>query len=76
MTFLGQKMSTYYSELTPMTGRPVISADILYTFRTLRLFRKWDKGIDINSDGETLYTTYYDAEFLMYVEKEYCAKHR
>jgi len=38
--------------------------------------RKWDKGIDINPNDETPYTTQYQQGFLKYVENEYCAKHR
>jgi len=54
----------------------LISAQILYPFRKLRSFRKWDKGIDINPEEETSYTTQSQEAFLKYVENEYCAKHR
>ena len=36
----------------------------------------WDKGMDINTQDETLYTTQYQEVFLKYVENEYYAKHR
>jgi len=42
------KLSIYYAEGTPMTGMLLISAHILDSFRKLRLFRKWDKGMAIN----------------------------
>jgi hypothetical protein len=71
-----QKLSKYYTEVTPMTGMFVISAHILDPFRMLRSFRKWDKGIDINPQNETSYTTQYQEAFLKYVENQYCAKHR
>jgi len=71
-----QKLSKYYAEVTPMTGMLLISAHILDPFRKLRSFRKWDKGMDINPEDETSYTTQYQEPFLKYVENEYCAKHR
>jgi len=36
----------------------------------------WDKGMDINLEDETSYTTQYQEAFLKYVENEYCAKHQ
>jgi hypothetical protein len=36
----------------------------------------WDKGMDINPEDETSYTTQYQEAFLNYVKNEYCAKHR
>ena len=54
----------------------LISANILDPFRKLQLFRKCDKGMDINPEDETSYTTQYQLAFLKYVENEYCAKHR
>jgi hypothetical protein len=71
-----QKLSKYYAEVTPRTGMLLISAHILDPFRKLRSFRKWDKGMDINPEDETSYTTQYHEAFLKYVENEYCAKHR
>jgi len=71
-----QKLSKYYAEVTPTTGMLLISAHILDPFRKLRSFRKWDKGMDINPEDETSYTTQYQEAFLKYVENEYCAKHR
>jgi hypothetical protein len=54
----------------------LIAAHILDPFRKLRSYRKWDKGMDINPEDETSYTTQYQEAFLKYVENEYCAKHR
>ena len=71
-----QKLSKYNAEVTPMTGMLLISAHILDHFRNLQLFQKWDKGMDINSEDETSYTTQYQEAFLKYGENEYCAKHR
>jgi len=71
-----QKLSKYYTEVTPTMGMHLISANILNPFRKLWSFRKWDKGLDINPEDETSYTTQYQQAFLKYVENEYCAKHR
>ena len=71
-----QKLSKYYTEVTPTTGMLLIYAYILDPFRKLRSFRKWDKGMDSNPEVETSYTTQYQEAFLQYVENEYCAKHR
>jgi hypothetical protein len=71
-----QKLSKYYAEVTPTTGMLLVSADILDPFRNLRSFRKWDKGMDLNPEDETSYTTQYQEAFLKYVENEYCSKHR
>jgi len=54
-----QKLSKYYAEVTPMTGMCLISAHILDPFRMLQSCRKWGKGMDINPEDETLYTTQY-----------------
>ena len=71
-----QKLSIFYAEVTPTMGTILISSHILDPVRQLRSFRKWDKGMDINPEDETSYTTQYQEAFLMYVENEYCAKHR
>jgi len=71
-----QKLSKYYAEVTPSTGMLLISAHILDPFQKLRSFRKWHKGMDINPEDETSYTTHHQEAFLKYVENEYCAKHR
>ena len=71
-----QKLTKYYTEVTPMTGILPITEHILDPFRKLRSFRKWDKGMDIHPEDETSYTTQYQEAFLKYVENEYCAKHR
>jgi hypothetical protein len=71
-----QKLCKYYAEVTPMTGMLLISAHILDPFRKLPSFRKWNKGMYINPQYETSYTTQYQEAFLKYVENEYCTKHR
>jgi len=71
-----QKLSKYYADVTPMTGMLLIAAHILDLFRKLRSFRHWDKGMDIDPEDKTSYTTQYQEAFLRYVENEYCAKHR
>jgi len=58
-----QKLSKYYTEVTPTTGILLISAHILDLFWKLRLFWKWDKGMDINPEDETSYTTQYQEAF-------------
>jgi hypothetical protein len=70
-----QKLSKYYTEVTTMTGLLLISAHILDAFWKLRLFRKWGKGMVLNSDDDGSYTMQYQEEFLQYVENEYCDKH-
>jgi len=71
-----QRLSKYYAEVTPTTGMLLVSVQIIDPFRKLRSFRKWDKGMDINPEDETSYTTQYHEAFLKYVENEYCAKLR
>jgi len=71
-----QMLSKYYTEVTPTTGMLLISAHILDPLRKFGSFRQWDKGMDINPEDETSYTTQYQEAFLRYVENEYCAKHR
>jgi len=74
--FARQKLSKYYTEVTPTTDMLLISAHILDPLRKLRSCRKWNKGMDINPEDETSYTTQYQEAFLTYVENEYCAKLR
>jgi hypothetical protein len=71
-----QKLSQYYAEVIPTTGMLLMSAQILDPFQKLESFRKWDKGMDINPEDETSYTTQYQEAYLKYVENEHCAKHR
>jgi len=71
-----QKLYKIYAEVTPTTGMLLISAHILDPIRMLRSFRKWNKGMDINPQDETSYTTQYQEALLKYVENEYSAKHR
>jgi hypothetical protein len=52
-----QKLSKYYTEVTPMTGMLLITAHILDPFRQFPSFRKWDKGMHIHPQDETSYTT-------------------
>ena len=59
-----QKLSKSYAEVTPTTGMLLISASILDPFRKLRWFRKWEKGMDINPEDETSYTTQYQEAFM------------
>jgi hypothetical protein len=68
MKFAPQKLSKYYTEVTPTTSMLFILAHILDPFRKLRSFRKWDKGMDINPEDKTSYTTQYQEAFLKYVE--------
>jgi hypothetical protein len=58
-----------------MMGMLPTSAHILDHFRELQSYPQWDKGMDINPDKETAYTTQYPEALLMYVENKYCAKH-
>jgi len=74
--FVRQELSNYHAEVAPTTGTLLVSAHILDPFRMLRSCRKWDKGMDINPQVETSYTTQYQEAFLKYVENKYCAKHR
>ena len=74
--FLRPKLCKYYSVGTPTTGGALISADIIDSFRMLRWCSKWDKGIDINPDDDTLYSPQYQEAFLKYEENEDCANHR
>ena len=53
-----------------MTGMLRIVAHIPNPFRKLRSFRKRDKGMVINSEDETSYTTQYQEAFLRYVENK------
>ena len=53
----------------------LISAHDLDAFCKLRSFRMWYKGMDINPEDETSYTTQYQVAFLKYVENECCTKH-
>jgi len=71
-----QKLSKYYTDVIPMTGRLLISALILDPFRMLQSCEKWDKRMDNNPEDETSYTIQKQKAFLKYVENEYCAKHR
>jgi len=59
-----QKLSKYYAEVTTTTGMLLISAHILDPVQKLRLFKNWDKGMDINPEDETSYTTQYQEAFL------------
>jgi len=71
-----QKLSIYYAEVTPMTGMLLISAHILDRFRKLWLFRKRDKGIGLNPEDETSYTTQCQEAILKYMENQFGAKHQ
>jgi hypothetical protein len=71
-----QKLSKYYTEVTPMMGMLLISTQILHPFRKLRLYRKWVKEMDMNPEDKPSYTVQYQEAFLKYVDNEYCAKHQ
>ena len=53
-----------------------ISAQILHSVQKLQSYRMWCKGMYINPEDDTSYTTKYQEVCLKYVEVEYCAKHR
>jgi len=71
-----QKLSKYYNEVILTTGMFPIYAHNLDPFRKLRSFRKRDKGMDIDSEDETSYSTEYQEAFLKYVENKYCSNHQ
>jgi len=71
-----QKLSTYCAEVTPIQGILLICANIVNPWWTFRSFKKWDKGMDINSAEEISYTSQYHEAIVTVVENEYCAKHR
>jgi hypothetical protein len=64
-----QKMSKYYTQVTGTTGMFLISTHIIDCFRTLQLFRQWHKGMDINPEHKTFYTTQYQEAILKYLER-------
>jgi len=70
-----QRLSKYYTEVTSITGMLLISSHILDSFRNLQSLGKWDRGMDINPEDETSYTTQYQEAILKYVENAYYAKH-
>ena len=72
--FAREKLTKYYTEVTPETGILLIAAQILDPFRKLHSFRKWDKGMDIRPDDEESFTVQYKNAFLKYVEEQYCTK--
>jgi hypothetical protein len=54
--------------VTPTIGMLLIPTHIRHSVRKLWLFRKSDKGMAINPEDETSYSTQYQEAFLMYVE--------
>jgi len=74
--FAPQKLSKYYTTVTPTMGLLLVSAHILDPFRKLQLFITWDKGIEMNSQDELSYTAQYQLTFLKYVDNEYCSNHQ
>ena len=74
MKLARQKLSKHYTGVTPKPGKLLISANILDPFRMLRWFRMCDKGMDIDPEDETSYTTPCQEAFLKYVENENCTK--
>jgi hypothetical protein len=71
-----QKLSKYYTELTPTTGMLLILARILDTLRKVQSCRQREKQMDPNPDDETSYITQHQEAFVKYVENEYGTKHR
>jgi len=77
MKLAQQKLSKYYANVTTTTmGMFGSSADILDSFRKLQTDMKGVKGLDINSEKKTSYTTQYKEAFLKNAENDCCAKHR
>jgi len=68
--FARWKLDKYYTEVTPTRDVVLISAHIIDPFRKLRSFRMQDKGIDVNPEDDTSYTTQYQEAILKYVENE------
>jgi hypothetical protein len=71
-----QRLSKYYSEVTPMTDMLLVSKHILDPFTKLRLFRKTNNGMHIYPEDETSYSTHYQEVFLKNVKNKYAYKHR
>jgi len=71
-----QKLSQYFTQVTPTMGMLLSLAYVLNSCQKLRLFKKWDKGMDINPEDETSYTTHYQEAFLKYGQNKSCAKHQ
>jgi len=69
-----EKLSKYCTDVTPTMGMLLVPGHILESFRQVRLFRKWDKGMDINPKDETTSMTLYQEAFPKYVENEHSAK--
>jgi len=74
--FAQKKLSTPSTEATPTMCMLFISAHILDPFWKLRSYRKREKGMHINHEDETSYTTQSHEEFLHYVNDEYCTDHK
>ena len=68
--FARQKLSKYYTEVTPTTGMLLISALIHAPCQKLGSFRTLDRGININPEDETSYTTQSKEAFMKYVDNE------
>jgi hypothetical protein len=65
-----KKISKEYTEDNPMTGRLLISEQILQPIKKLPSFTNWDNVIDIHSEEGTAYTALYQEAYLKYVEDE------
>jgi len=74
--FAWQKQSKYYTEVTSTIGMLLILAHTLDPFCKLRSFWKSNKGMDINLEEETSYTTRYHEAILKYVKNENCTNRR
>jgi hypothetical protein len=66
-----KELSKYFATVTPMTGVPIISAEILDPVRLLQWFRMLDNGMNINPKAETSSTRQCIEAFMKYVENEY-----
>jgi hypothetical protein len=59
-----------------MSGMHLISAHLLHSVWKLRLYRTWNKGMDIKPEEKTSYNTQFNEEFQKKVENNHCAKYR
>jgi len=65
-----QKLSKYYADVNPSMGMLLISELLIDPFRKLQMFRTCEKGIDIDPEDETSYTTKHQEAVVKYVENE------
>jgi len=72
----GPNLSKYYTDLTSMPGMLHISVHSFNSFQKLWLFWMWHRGIVINTEAETSYSTQYQQAFVKYLENKECVKRR